>query len=82
VLFLQGVLTERAQLAPGATVLEKARNSIRIILALSRTGMAFTNQGNTKRHPALENPSNWSHRGETQWTLAKAYYHQQQYDQR
>jgi len=45
--------------------------------------MAFTNQGKYEAAiPPLEKsvqlePTGW----ETQWTLAKAYYHQQQYDQ-
>jgi tetratricopeptide (TPR) repeat protein len=85
VLFLQGVLNLSQHNWPEAqTVLEKATqldpDNPRAYAAL---GIAMTNQGKyAEAIPPLEKslklqPGGW----ETQWTLAKAYYHHQQYDQ-
>jgi Flp pilus assembly protein TadD len=84
VLFVQGVLyLNQRNWTQAQTALEKATQlDAANARALSALGMALTNQGKFEAAiPPLEKslqlePGGW----ETQWTLAKAYYHHEQYD--
>jgi Tfp pilus assembly protein PilF len=85
VLYLQGVLDlKRRNFADAQGVLEKATQiDPTHAPAFAALGMAMSDQG---RYDAAISPLEQSlkldaHSGyETHWTLAKAYYHQQQYD--
>jgi Tfp pilus assembly protein PilF len=86
VLYVQGMLyMKRSDWAQAQTVLEKSSqidpNQVRVFVAL---GMALCNQRKyDEAIPPLEKSlkmqpaASW----ETEWTLAKAYYYHQQYDQ-
>jgi tetratricopeptide (TPR) repeat protein len=85
VLFIQGVLyLNRRNWTQAQTVLEKSTQlDPSNPRALSALGMALTNQGKYEAAiPPLEKSSQLAPGGwETDWTLAKAYYHHEQYDQ-
>ena len=86
VLYIQGVLhLKRRKWAEAQAVLEKATQlDPKHALALAALGMALTNQGKYEAAvPPLEKSLQLNDKTgyETRWALAKAYYHEAQYDQ-